>query len=130
MDPERFSPVDGSSPPLFSLLQKEIDHRFLPRKFLRFRRLVLHQRFICLPLRVGMDSQGVGSSHFRGEQRLEWTSKDVVAGPGLCQPCFACPPVGVALGTVCGASDRSPVVNPNDLFSWCRFRHQAQVAIS
>ena len=30
MDPERFSPVDGSSPPLFSLLQKEIDHRFLP----------------------------------------------------------------------------------------------------
>ncbi|KAL0679058.1 hypothetical protein Bca4012_007039 [Brassica carinata] len=102
----------------------------LSRKFLRFRRLVLHQRFICLPLRVGMDSQGVGSSHFRGEQRLEWTSKDVVARPGLCQPCFACPPVGVALGMVCGASDRSPVVNPNDLFSWCRFRHQAQVAIS
>ncbi|KAF2605597.1 hypothetical protein F2Q70_00026443 [Brassica cretica] len=26
-----------------------------------------------------------------------------------CRPCFACPSVGVALGMVCGPSDRSPV---------------------
>ncbi|CAN7013140.1 unnamed protein product, partial [Brassica oleracea var. botrytis] len=25
-------------------------------------------------------------------QRLEWTSSGVMAGPGRCQPCFACSP--------------------------------------
>ncbi|KAL0728098.1 hypothetical protein Bca4012_024191 [Brassica carinata] len=40
-----------------------------------------------------------------------------MAGPGLSQPCFACPPFGVAFGMVCSASDRSPVVNSNDHLS-------------
>ncbi|KAL0864306.1 hypothetical protein Bca101_043424 [Brassica carinata] len=31
-----------------------------------------------------------------------------------CRPCFACPLVRVALGMVCGPSDRSPVVFSND----------------
>ncbi|CAF2298754.1 unnamed protein product, partial [Brassica napus] len=44
-----------------------------------------------------------------------------VAGPGLSQPCFACPLFGVAFGTVCGASDRSPVVNSNDCLACYRF---------
>ncbi|CAF2017103.1 unnamed protein product [Brassica oleracea var. botrytis] len=44
-----------------------------------------------------------------------------MAGPGLSQPCFACPPFGVAFGKVCGASDCSPVVNSNDRLSCYRF---------
>ncbi|CAN6897756.1 unnamed protein product [Brassica oleracea] len=48
-----------------------------------------------------------------------------MAGPGLSQPCFACPPFGVAFGMVCGASDCSPVVNSNDRLSCYRFPEEA-----
>ncbi|KAL0721810.1 hypothetical protein Bca4012_036409 [Brassica carinata] len=58
---------------------------------------------------------------FWSKLRLEWTSQVVMAGPGLSQPCFAYPPFGVAFGMVCGASDRSPVVNSNDRLSCYRF---------
>ncbi|KAF3549554.1 hypothetical protein DY000_02002492 [Brassica cretica] len=88
---------------------------------LRFRQLVSHP---CLSAGVFASvwiSQGVGLVVFWSKLRLEWTSLVVMAGPGLSQPCFACPPFGVAFGTVCGASDRSPVVNSNDRLSCYRF---------
>ncbi|KAF3587272.1 hypothetical protein F2Q69_00028118 [Brassica cretica] len=66
------------------------------------------------------------SPPFGSVLHLEWTAVDVIAGPGPSQPCFAYPPVAVAFGTVRGASDCSPVANPYDLFSCCRFRYQDQ----
>ncbi|KAH0878697.1 hypothetical protein HID58_066091 [Brassica napus] len=69
------------------------------------------------------------SPPFGSVLRLEWTAVDVIAGPGPSQPCFAYPPVAVAFGTVRGASDCSPVANPYDLFSCCRFRYQDQEVI-
>ncbi|KAH0864283.1 hypothetical protein HID58_081494, partial [Brassica napus] len=69
------------------------------------------------------------SSPFLSELRLEWTVTDVMAGPRLGQPCFACPPVAVAFGTVCGPSDCSPVANSTDLLSCYRFRYQGQEVI-
>ncbi|KAL0665308.1 hypothetical protein Bca4012_102146 [Brassica carinata] len=70
-----------------------------------------------------------GSPPFGSVLRLEWTAMDVIAGPGPSQPCFAYLPLAVAFGTVCGASDCSPVANPYDLFSCCRFRYQDQEVI-
>lgn len=72
-------------------------------------------------LRFGLDFSGSWSVVFWSKLRLEWISLVVMAGPGLGQSCFACPPFGVAFGMVCGASDRSPVVNSNDRISCYRF---------
>ncbi|CAF1711768.1 BnaC03g67310D [Brassica napus] len=80
--------------------------------------------YLC---RVGFS--GLESSPFRSELRLEWTAMDEIAGPRPGQPCFACPHVAAAFGTVCGASDCSPIVNSIDLFSCYRFWYQGQEVI-